>query len=207
MEDKYLTEVNNTISYYEENADDFIALTVNADMSKLYKNFEKFLKPEARILDLGSGSGRDSKYFSEKGYDVVAIDASPAMCESTKQIAHVPVYLMAAEDMKFQDEFDAVWACASLLHVEKKNMAEVIERIIHALKPEGVAYMSWKYGEKEHNDGLRYYADFTESSISKLLNSLREIETINIWTTGDNLPGREDLKWLNILVKKQLAKS
>ena len=82
MDDK---NTNRTIEYYNTHADRYSEITRNADMSDIYKRFEKNLKPGCRILDLGCGSGRDSKYFLDKGYDVISLDASEAMCRKTQE--------------------------------------------------------------------------------------------------------------------------
>lgn len=119
MEDKHQTDIEETIAYYDHNAKAFVDSTLNVDVSELYKPFEKLLFPGARILDLGSGSGRDSRYFTQRGYGVVAVDPSPAMCEHTRFIVDAPVVQMKAEDMSFKKEFDEVWACALLLHVPR----------------------------------------------------------------------------------------
>ena len=41
----------------------------------------ELLRESKSILDFGCGSGRDSKYFLEKGYTVRAIDGSEKLCE------------------------------------------------------------------------------------------------------------------------------
>ena len=64
-----------TIEYYNTYADRYSEITRNADMSDIYQHFEENLKLGCRILDLGCGSGRDSKYFLDNGYDVVSLDA------------------------------------------------------------------------------------------------------------------------------------
>ena len=48
---------NDSIEYYEKNADEFVFSTINADVSSLYKEFEGHIKRGCRILDLGCGSG------------------------------------------------------------------------------------------------------------------------------------------------------
>ena len=77
MDDK---NTNRTIEDYNTHADRYSEVTRNADMSDIYKRFEEHLKPGSRILDLGCGSGRDSKYCLDKGYKGVSLDASEAMC-------------------------------------------------------------------------------------------------------------------------------
>ena len=83
--------MDSTIEYYEEHAVEFIAETQKLKMDAFYEMFEKYIRPGNMILDLGSGSGRDSKYFHDRGYEVVAIDPSLAMCSATKKYAGVEV--------------------------------------------------------------------------------------------------------------------
>lgn len=66
MEDKYRSDVDRTIEYYGKNAEEFVTSTIYADVSGLYKHFEKHISLGCRILNLGCGSGRDSKYFAKK---------------------------------------------------------------------------------------------------------------------------------------------
>ena len=68
------------------------------------QNLNFFLRQGCRILDLGCGSGRDSKYFSGKGYDVVAVDPSPTMCRKTAEYAGVTTSMMRAEDLSFESD-------------------------------------------------------------------------------------------------------
>ena len=67
-----MKEIN--FNYYEENASEFFESTVTADMVDLYTSFLSMVSPGGRILDLGCGSGRDSKYFIRQGFQVEAMD-------------------------------------------------------------------------------------------------------------------------------------
>lgn len=203
MEDKFGLAEDRTIAYYEKNADIFVNYTINADVNSLYKCFEKYLIPGCRILDLGCGSGRDSRYFAEKGYDVVAIDPSAAMCEKAKNIVNVPVYRMKAKDISFDSEFDAVWACASLLHVSRLNMQQTLCRVRNALKRGGVLYASWKYGDNERYVNGRFFSDYIEDDMKALIDCILGLSLIEMWTTEDVRPEqRLNSKWLNVLVKR-----
>lgn len=71
---------NRTIHYYNENAEIFFQDTARADMRHLYRRFLPLIPEGGRILDLGCGSGRDSRYFLEQGYQVTAIDGSAELC-------------------------------------------------------------------------------------------------------------------------------
>ena len=115
-----------SVEFYESNADSFIAQTADVDMAALYQRFCKHLPPGASVLDAGCGSGRDALAFFNMGYDVVAFDASPKMVDAASKRAGVPVYQMTFEDMKFDRTFDGIWACASLLHVPRAHLSDVL---------------------------------------------------------------------------------
>ena len=126
--------------YYEQNADKFIVDTINCNMNDLYHLFEKELTNPKTILDLGFGSGRDSKYFHSKGYDVYAIDPSKAFCEHALKIGIPNVYNIEAQAMNFENKFDGIWACASLLHIPSTQLNSVFKKCYQALKPNGIMY-------------------------------------------------------------------
>ena len=73
--------MNSTVCFYNKNAYEYSKGTMDIDMTELYNEFEEHLPPRARIMDLGCGSGRDTKHFLLKGYTVTAVDASEKMCE------------------------------------------------------------------------------------------------------------------------------
>ena len=63
-----------TIDYYNQNAKNFIENTQNVDMHLAQDKFLQLLDSQSSILDFGCGSGRDTKLFLEKGYQVTATD-------------------------------------------------------------------------------------------------------------------------------------
>ena len=109
--------MNETITYYNQNAEEYFDKTVNVSMQELYDQFEVYLKPGDKILDLGCGSGRDSKYFLSKGYDVISVDGSKAMYNLAGAYIGREVRNITFEKINYDNEFDVVWAYASLVHV------------------------------------------------------------------------------------------
>lgn len=202
MEGECETMITDSVNYYEKYADDFVASTINADVSKLYEEFENNLKPGCRIMDLGCGSGRDSRYFAGKGYEVVAVDPSLAMCVKTNEIAEVITYNLKAEELFFEDEFDAVWACASLLHVARPDQVSALRMICRSLRKNGILYCSWKYGHQDRSDRGRSFTDFDEGELYRTLAYVPKLKLIKSWVTMDARPDRQEQKWLNALLRK-----
>ena len=189
-------------NYYENNADSFIADTFECDMSTQYHFFEKELKKKTgKILDLGFGSGRDSLYFMNKGYEVYAIDPVKKFCDYAKKIGIKNIYQMTAQEINFVDMFDGIWACASLLHVPSNELNDVFKKCSRALKKDGVMYASFKYGEFEGERNGRIFLDLNEESLKKyLINTGLKIKDTLI--TRDVRPDKTT-EWLNVILAKQ----
>lgn len=193
--------MDKNIAYYNQNAASFFAGTVNADMSLWRDKFEAFIPAGGRILDAGCGSGRDSRAFKEHGFSVAAFDASSEMCRMASQFAQIDVLQMKFDEIAFEDEFDGIWACASLLHVPFAELPEILGKLHKAMKAAGTLYVSFKYGEGPKQRGERTFSDFTEETVKVLLDGAG-FETVECGITADIRPGRADEKWVNVVAKK-----
>ena len=197
---RYMKE---TLSYYNQNADAFIEGTRNADMSEQYGYFLKYLSPGCRVLDLGCGGARDSAYFSSLGFEVSAVEGSEVLCKRVAANYGIEARCIQFEALSFAAEFDAVWACASLLHVKKADMTKVMQKVSDALKPGGVLYASFKYGRDERVSNGRFFNDYTEQELAALLTPENQLTLLEYWITEDVRPDRRGERWLNFLARKQ----
>lgn len=187
--------------YYQLHAQRFFSETVDVDMSELYRPFVAHLKPGARILDAGCGSGRDAKAFSEMGYEVEAFDASAELVELARQHTGLPVKQMRFEDITEVERYDGIWCCASLLHVPLAELPGVMAQLAKALKPGGVWYLSFKYGSGEREKDGRRFTDMDEVGLGEMIVGLSGIELVECWQTHDQRPERED-SWINLVLSK-----
>lgn len=197
--------MDNTIEYYNNNASEFIESTVHADVSELRRKFEKYLPEGGSILDFGCGSGRDTLAFLKDGYKVEAIDGSEELCKYASKLTGINVQCQYFEDFSEVEKYDGIWACSSILHLKKDNLKKVIENMMIALKPDGVIYLSFKYGTFEGIRNGRYFTDLTEQELQRILYELPNAESLQIldqWISSDVRPGRDEQKWLNVIVKK-----
>lgn len=193
--------------YYQLHAQRFFSETVDVDMSELYRPFVAHLKPGARILDAGCGSGRDAKAFSEMGYEVEAFDASAELVELARQHTGLPVKQIRFEDVTEVERYDGIWCCASLLHVPLAELPGVMTQLAKALKPGGVWYLSFKYGSGEREKDGRRFTDMDEAGLEEVLSGLSGIEVMECWQTHDQRPERDD-SWINLVLSKaETAKS
>ena len=189
------------MNYYDKNAQEFFDGTVDADMTQHHEEFLKLIPEKGSILDAGCGSGRDTLKFKSLGYEVTAIDGSLEMCRLASEYSGVDVKHMLFQDIDFIDEFDGIWASASLLHVPSTEIEMVLEKLKKSLKKNGIMYASFKYGDFEGERNGRYFNDLTEETAIELFSKLN-FEVVKTWITSDGRKGREDEKWVNILVKK-----
>lgn len=189
-----------SVAYYDLNADRFAADTGGIDMSALYERFLGRVEAGGRILDAGCGVGRDALAFTERGYSVVAFDASAEMVRlaSERTAGRTEVLQMRFDDAAWLEEFDGVWACASLLHVPATDLPTVIRRLRAALRPSGVIYMSFKHGSGERVVGGRRFTDYTEGMLSAALAGTG-LTLADVWVTGDVRVGRIGERWLNAI--------
>jgi 2-polyprenyl-3-methyl-5-hydroxy-6-metoxy-1,4-benzoquinol methylase len=194
--------LNETIAYYDMNAQRFFDQTVDVDMTSLYRPFLELLPDGGRILDAGCGSGRDSLYFKLQGYGVEAFDASAEMCRLANILTGMPVRQMTFDEVEWYSEFDGIWACASLLHVERASVTAVLEKLAYAMKPTGVLFISTKRRDEEWRKEGRFFNGYKEESFSRLIESQSLLRLASLWTTADTRPGRESEIWLNAIVRR-----
>jgi SAM-dependent methyltransferase len=192
-----------TLAYYDQHADEFLKSTVNVDMNGLYEPFLAGIPAQGRILDAGCGSGRDTDAFLKMGYSVVSIDAAPKMVEATTNLTGQSALLMRFDELAFENEFDGVWACASLLHVPRIELPRILSRLARALRSGGVLFVSFKYGDVEHLRGDRFFNDMNEDLVRQYLDARIELQPFRVWTTEDVRPERRGEVWLNALARKK----
>ena len=192
-----------TLRYYNENAKTFIEGTVSVEFSDIQNKFINKLNTNAKILDFGCGSGRDTKFFLEKGFDVEAIDGSEELCKYASEYTGIKVKHMYFQQLNETAKYDAVWACSSILHLSYDKLIDVMKKIVTSLKSNGLFYTSFKYGEFEGMRNGRYFIDMNEERIQALLLMVEHLEIEELWITSDVRPNRGEEKWINLFMRKK----
>lgn len=194
--------MDKTLSYYNENSKDFALQTQTLDFSSTAERFLALIPPDSIILDFGCGAGRDTKYFLNRGYRVTAVDGSEELCALASAFTGIEVKQMLFQDLCFQEEYDGIWACASVLHLKVADLEDVFAKMLKALKPNGILYASFKYGIFEGYRNGRWFTDFTEEKFEVFGQQFPNLVIENQWISGDIRQGREEERWLNILIRK-----
>ena len=191
-----------SIDYYNKYANLYFESTVELVMGDMLDKFIAFLPEGGEVLDLGCGSGRDSLYLIERGFGVTAVDGSGELCELASIHIGQDVLQMQFSELDFDEVFDGIWACASLLHTTPDEFEEIFGKVIKCLKPGGVLYMSFKHGEFSGFRNGRYFNDFKSKEMKDIVNRYSELNLLEIWKSTDVRNENGDEVWLNVLVKK-----
>lgn len=191
-----------SIDYYNKYANLYFESTVELDMGDMLDKFIAFLPEGGEVLDLGCGSGRDSLYLIERGFGVTAVDGSGELCELASIHIGQDVLQMQFSELDFDEVFDGIWACASLLHTTPDEFEEIFGKVIKCLKPGGVLYMSFKHGEFSGFRNGRYFNDFKSKEMKDIISRFPELNLLEIWKSTDVRNENGDEVWLNVLVKK-----
>ena len=187
--------------YYEINAKRYAEETFSADMSEQYQRFLPLLKERATILDVGSGSGRDACYLQKQGYQVTALEPSKNLCREIRKVFSGEIVCSDIQSYRPDKKYDGIWACASFLHLQEKEVLRFFEKIDLYLNDNGIVYLSGKNGipTGEVSDG-RYFLEFTEGLVEKILAVNERMKTEELWYTED-VSGREGFRWMNVIFK------
>ena len=192
----------NTLDYYNEKTEEFIDATVNVDFLETQDKFLSLLPQGAHILDFGCGSGRDTKYFLDKGFLVTATDGSVELCKFASELSGIEVKQMFFEELSEIETYDGIWACSSILHLPYVELKDVMQKMIRAVKSGGIIYTSFKYGTFEGERNGRYFTDMDEAKFNEFLQNFSDVKLEALWVKGDVRPDRSAEKWLNLILRK-----
>lgn len=194
-----------TLEYYEKNAQSFIDNTFDVEVSEMMNGFIKLLPLNGSILDVGCGSGRDTLAFLNKGFKVTAFDASPVLAKLSSEKINYPIIVRTIEEMDWNDQFDGVWAMASLLHLKKEDLIGGIKNCVKALKIQnaGIFFATFKIGQEEsYDDKGRFFSYYQQEELHELLQKTNYFDKIMFTQSEDKL-GRNQLQWLTVTAYKK----
>ena len=155
-----------TLGFYADEAPVYLA-SGPGGASRHLDAFLRLLAPGARILELGCGGGRDSEEMLARGFQVDATDGVPEIARKAAQRIGRPVRVLRFDELDAVDEYDGVWAQASLLHVPRPALPGILSLVFQALKPGGVHFASFKGGGCEGRDAFgRYFNYLTVDEVS-----------------------------------------
>ena len=189
-----------TLSWYRDNAIQYAEETRNSLVLDALWEFLSRMKEGGTILDYGSGSGRDSAYFLDKGFSVDSLDGSAEMKAQAERLFGIKVKLASFLSLEEKDKYDGIWAQASILHLEEHDLRVALTLIERALKRDGVFYSSFRKGEEDGYEKGRWFTNMTERRFLSFLPAKLYVE--KIWESQDVRP-RVNRTWLSIICRKK----
>ncbi|RZF90252.1 class I SAM-dependent methyltransferase [Pseudoalteromonas sp. N1230-9] len=191
-----------TIDYYNQNAQAFVDATLDVDLTELYDEFLPLIPKNGTLLDAGCGSGRDAFIFKERGFNVDAFDISPEIAKLASEYLNQKVAVSSFKALNDVDKYDGIWCCASLIHVAKNDLTEAFNNLARALKPQGIVYVSFKYGDGEREHNGREFTDLNEQTLESIIKNTN-LFTLKSWQSADQRPERASEIWLNAILHRR----
>jgi SAM-dependent methyltransferase len=145
-----------TVRAYDASATDYLERTqeLPAAIASAIGRFVRVVPPGSRVLEVGSGSGRDALALEQAGLSVRRTDITPAFVDLLRARGQVadrldPLVDDLADPATPEAAYDGVWADASLLHVDREDLPTVLARLARATRPGGGLFVSVKEGDGE----------------------------------------------------------
>jgi SAM-dependent methyltransferase len=140
-------------------------------VSEPMNRFVSALPPGAEVLELGCGAGQDAAAMAKLGLNVEATDGCPEIAKIAEQRLGRKVRVMRFDELDVKERYHGIWANATLLHVLRTDLVEVLRRVHTAIKPGGMLFASFKTGRPEGRDKFgRYFNYPSEEELVSFLN-------------------------------------
>jgi SAM-dependent methyltransferase len=147
-----------TIEVYNRTADEMAAYFDNLGprINDIDLAFRLAGNPKnAKVVEIGCGDGRDGQVIAERTNSYIGFDPSIGMLRIAREKSPDTDFVQAdALNFRYPENLDIVFAFASLLHINKEEMEQVIDRVHQALRPGGIFFISLKFA-KEYQEYVK----------------------------------------------------
>lgn len=194
-----------TLRFYATDAPDYHASGpggINCDLP----GFLDHLPSHALILELGCGGGRDAEYAEARRFRVEPTDGVPAMAALAEARLGRPIRIMRFDELDAIEQYSAVYASYSLLHVPREELTGVLHRIWAALIPGGWHMATYKSGGTAGRDEFGRYFNYLSAEQAETY-----YRAVGAWalleTTFGEGPGYKGRRspWGNVIARKSVG--
>lgn len=154
------------------------------------------------VLEIGCGNGRDAFEIVKKTTRYLGLDISEKLLELARETVPDGQFLLQdIEEYAFPENIDIIFAFASLIHVPKECLEQILKDAYRALNQEGILRLSLKYaeryGETTKTDvfGTRTYYLYSKEDIKNLAGAFRFLKMETMEKDGQT--------WLEVMLKKE----
>ena len=164
-----------TLQAYNDHLQDYVAAnktTVEGSLKAWIDKVLELIPKGGKILEIGSGYGRDAAYMDSLGYQVTPTDAAESFVELLNSKGLKARKLNALTD-DFGTDFDLVFAQAVFLHFTPGQLEQILKKSFNCLKSGGILAFSVKEGRGEgwSDDYLgvpRYFCFWEKPELQKI---------------------------------------
>lgn len=191
-----------TIASYDANVDRYVATApgqVTDQVAALLRELAARV-PGGRVLELGSGPGREADYLEQLGVHVDRTDATAAFVDALRARGHDARLLDARGDLG--GPYDAIFANAVLLHLDRDDLETVARSCYDAVRPGGLIAATFKEGDGEawseaKLEAPRWFVYWREQPLRELFERAGwQVERI------DHIAGRTE-PWLHPVCRRE----
>ncbi len=197
-----------TIQFYNKEAETYFKKWKDYKPSALIE-FNSKLKNQfnsAKVLDVGCGPGHHTKFLCSEGHNVIGIDLCQKFIEMAKidkpkncEFIHLDMRNLYNHFLR-RNIFDAIWACASVFHLSKENLSNLLYQFMALLKPNGILGISLQVEMPSavQEDG-RFFERYEQDDIKSILlnHGFYITDTIYHETNQNTLNKKQLKKWCN----------
>jgi ubiquinone/menaquinone biosynthesis C-methylase UbiE len=202
-----------TIQSYDRTATSYAERTAIMPMPEQRERFMELLAtPAGRILDLGCGPGRDTRFYRERAYSVTGVDLSGGMLAEARR--RVPGGQFIQADMRRlplrSASFNGLWASASLLHLPKHSAGLALAEMQRVLAGNGLLFLAVKQGTAEswrepEGAGPRFYFAYYEAEELARKVEQAGFEILSLSENHSQVqrhPDGSPVRWINLYARK-----
>jgi ubiquinone/menaquinone biosynthesis C-methylase UbiE len=195
-----------TVDYYNQNAAVWAGKRKTTSEPSFwqaeYEIFKALRPPQGKVIEIGSGSGREALELCVMGYDYVGVDASSELLKIAKKTNPSGSFFEAVPyRLPFDPQtFDAVFSWALLPHTPKDRIGEALEEIKRVLKPGAIGFFAMREGEGERQEPgtTRWFSYYQEEEFEKIL----QAHGFTVEKKAKK-PSRPGLTWLTFFVRNR----
>jgi SAM-dependent methyltransferase len=199
-----------TVRAYDASAADYRDRTIDLPdpVVAAIARFAAVLPPGARVLEIGSGGGRDARALEEAGLRVRRTDVTPGFVEMLRAEGYEadlvdPLTDDLTDPVAPGAPYPAIWANACLLHVRREDLPTVLGRLAEATERDGLLYATVKEGDGE---GWSVHGNVTSPRLFTYWREepLREVLDATGWSVAHvgHHEGSRGEEWLEVLATR-----
>lgn len=207
--------------FYNDNATELAQQYLSKTFDEVHQSWSQFLpsiveNPNARILDLGAGSGRDSKHFAElaakthiteNNIQIFAVEPAKELSQlgqKTTQglnVKWIEDSLPALSNVTKQEiSFDLILLSAVWMHIPPSDRARSIRKLANLLKPGGKLVISLRHGQTDEECKQRKMHHVCADELKQLATDVGLFTKLETPKEEDKL-GRNHVSWQTVVLQ------